>query len=369
MNNSDLPPFAGHMDCIKDPRRHNVRHLLQDILIIALCAIISGADNWVLVAEYGRSKEKWFKEFLLLPNGIPSHDTFGRLFAKLDPKEFKEFFACWVQGISESLKDKTVAIDGKTLRGSYDKSGCKSAIHMVSAWVAENSIVLGQLKTDDKSNEITAIPELIKSLALQGSIVTIDAMGCQKKITETIINEKADYIIQVKSNQPNLHNNISLFFQDPANGPFDSYESIDGDHGRIETRNCSTTSNIDWLVGKHLWAGINSIAMVERQRDVDGKVSNETSYFISSLESHAETFANSIRNHWTIENGLHWCLDVSFSEDDCRVRKDHAPENFAILRHMAINLLKQEKTLKGGIQTKRMKAAWDHKYLIKILKG
>jgi predicted transposase YbfD/YdcC len=206
-------------------------------------------------------------------------------------------------------------------------------------------------------------------LALQGSIVTIDAMGCQKKITETIINEKADYIIQVKSNQPNLHNNISLFFQDPANGPFDSYESIDGDHGRIETRNCSTTSNIDWLVGKHLWAGINSIAMVERQRDVDGKVSNETSYFISSLESHAETFANSIRNHWTIENGLHWCLDVSFSEDDCRVRKDHAPESFAILRHMAINLLKQEKTLKGGIQTKRMKAAWDHKYLIKILKG
>jgi len=369
MNNSDLPPIARHMDCIKDPRHHNVRHLLQDILIIALCAIISGADNWVLVAEYGRSKEEWFKQFLLLPNGIPSHDTFGRLFAMLNPKDFKEFFTRWVQDISESLKGKTVAIDGKTLRRSCDKSDHKSAIHMVSAWVAENSIVLGQLKTDDKSNEITAIPELIKSLALKGSIVTIDAMGCQKKITETIIDEKADYIIQVKSNQPNLHNNIALFFQDPANGPFDSYESIDGDHGRIETRNYSTISDIDWLEGKHLWAGLKSIAMVKRQRDIDGKVSNETSYFISSLESHAETFAKSIRNHWSIENSLHWCLDVSFREDDCRVRKDHAPENFAILRHMAINLLKREKTLRGSIQTKRMKAAWDHKYLMKILKA
>jgi len=174
--------------------------------------------------------------------------------------------------------------------------------------------------------------------------------------------------IQIKSNQPNLHNNIALFFEAPENGPFDSFETIDGNHGRIETRNCSTTSDIDWLEGKHMWAGIKSVVMVNRERDVDGKVSTETAYFISSLESHAETFAKAIRNHWSIENSLHWCLDVSFHEDHCRVGKDHAPENFAILRHMAINLLKREKTLKGGIQTKRMKAAWDHKYLLKILK-
>ena len=367
MINPTATPLFKHMDCIKDPRHHNTRHLLYDMLMIALCASISGADSWTQVAEYGRSKLPWFKEFLNLPNGIPSHDTFGRLFAKLDPKGFQNFFTRWVQDISESLKGKTVSLDGKTLRGSHDRANGKSAIHMVSAWASDINLVLGQLKTDDKSNEINAIPELIKTLALEGAIITIDAIGCQKKITHTIIEEKADYVLQVKNNQKRLLQDIELFFKDPANGPFDSFETIDGEHGRIETRRYFTTDDIDWLPGKHLWAGIKTIAMAIRQRDVGGTVSTETAFFISSLENHAQTISKAIRNHWGVENGLHWCLDISFREDHCRVRKDHAPENFGILRHMAINLLKREKSLNGGIQTKRLKAAWDRNYLLKIL--
>lgn len=369
MTDSTKIPFTTHFDCIKDPRYHNTRHLLYDMLIIALCAIISGADSWTQVAEYGRSKIGWFKKFLKLPNGIPSHDTFGRLFSMLEPEGFQNFFTRWVQDLSLSLKGKTVPIDGKTLRGSHDRKNGKAAIHMVSAWASDIGIVLGQLKTDAKSNEITAIPELIKTLALEGAIVTIDAMGCQKKITRTIIDQKADYVIQVKDNQKTLHEDIDLFFQDPDNGPLDSFETIDSNHGRIETRRYFTTDKIDWLPGKHLWAEFKTIAMVIRQREVDGEMSTEKSFFISSLENNASTIANSIRKHWGIENSLHWCLDVAFKEDHCRVRKEHAPQNLGILRHMAVNLLKQEKTLKGGLQTKRLKAAWDHDYLLKILAG
>jgi predicted transposase YbfD/YdcC len=367
MADSPQNHFEKHLNCIKDPRHHNTRHLLHDMLLIALCAIISGADSWTQVAEYGRSKFAWFEQFLQLPNGIPSHDTFGRLFARIDPKGFQNFFTRWVQEFSESIKGKTVAIDGNTLRGSHDKTNGKSAIHMVSAWASELRLVLGQLKTNDKSNEITAIPELIKTLALQGTIVTIDAMGCQRKITQTIIEEKADYVIQLKENQPTLHQDIALYFQDPANGPFDTYQTTDGEHGRIETRQYFATDKIHWLAGKHQWAGIATICMVTRQRQLDAKTSTETAYFISSLKCHAPTIAQSIRDHWAIENDLHWCLDICFREDHCRVRKDHAPENLGILRHMAINLLKREKSLKGGLQTKRLKAAWDHDYLLKIL--
>jgi predicted transposase YbfD/YdcC len=367
MANSPDSLFVKHLDRIEDPRHHNKRHRLSDMLVIALCALISGADSWTQVAEYGRSKLAWFSEFLQLPSGIPSHDTFGRLFARIDPKSFQNFFTRWVQDLSESLMGKTVAIDGKTLRGSHDKINGKSPIHMVSAWASDIRLVLGQLKTDDKSNEITAIPELIKMLALKGAIVTIDAMGCQKKITDAIIKEEADYVIQVKDNQQRLHEDIALFFQDPVNACFHTFETIDGDHGRVETRRYFTTDDIDWLQGKHEWAGIKTICMVNRERYVNGKTSAETSYFISSLENKTPAIANAIREHWGIENGLHWCLDISFREDLSRVRKDHAPENLGILRHMAINLLKREKSLKGGIQSKRLKAAWDHDYLLKIL--
>ena len=367
MSNSPSTPFGKHMDCIQDPRHHNTQHRLYDILLITLCAIVSGADSWTQVAEFGRSKLQWFEQFLELPNGIPSHDTFGRLFARIDPKGFQTFFSRWVQDISGALNGKTVAIDGKTLRGSQDRINGKSPVHMVSAWAPDIRLVLGQIKTDDKSNEITAIPELIKTLALQGAIITIDAMGCQKKITRTIIDEKADYVIQVKNNQQRLREDIALFFQDATNGPFDVCETVNGDHGRIETRQYVATSDIGWLPGKHMWAGIKTIVMVIRRREVNDSASVETAYFITSLDNHAPTIAKAIREHWAIENALHWCLDIAFREDDCRVRKDHGPENFGIIRHMAINLLKRETSLKGGIQTKRLKAAWDHDYLLKIL--
>jgi predicted transposase YbfD/YdcC len=366
MSDSPVAPFSKHLECVQDPRRHNTRHLLHDILVVALCAIISGADSWTQVAEYGRSKLEWFKSFLPLPNGIPSHDTFGRLFAMIDPKEFQTFFKRWIQDFSESLQNKTVSIDGKTLRGSHDRASGKSAIHMVSAWLSGAGLVLGQRKTDDKSNEITAIPELIKTLALEGAIVTIDAMGCQKEIARTIIEKDADYILHLKENQKTLHDNVSLFFKDPGK-PLDTFQTIDGDHGRIETRRYSTTDDIDWLQGNHEWPDLKTIVQVVREREVEGTASKETAYFISSLENHPPAIAKAIREHWGIENSLHWCLDISFREDHCRVRKDHAPENFGILRHMAINLLKREKSLKGGLQTKRLKAAWDHKYLLKIL--
>jgi len=364
---SSVSPFRKHLDCLKDPRGHNTRHLLHDILLIALCALISGADSWTQVAEYGRSKLDWLKEFLELPNGIPSHDTFGRLFAQLDPQGFHDFFTRWVQELSESLQGKTIAIDGKTLRGSRDQANGKSAIHLVSAWASDIRLVLGQLKTADKSNEITAIPELIKILDLRGATITIDAMGCQKKITQTIINAAADYVIQVKDNQKGLHDDIALFFQGPANGPFDTCETVDGGHGRIETRRYFTTNDIGWLPEKNDWPGLNTICMAVREREVKGKSSTETSYFISSLDNQAPTIAKAIREHWGIENGLHWCLDIAFREDHCRVRKDHGPENLAILRHLATNMLKRETSLKGGMQTKRLKAAWDHGYLLKVL--
>lgn len=360
-------PFNKHLDCIQDPRHHNIRHNLYDMLLIALCAVVSGADSWTQVAEFGRSKCAWFNEFLELPNGIPSHDTFGRLFARIDPTGFQTFFARWIQDLGESLTGKTVAIDGKTLRGSQDRINAKSPAHMISAWASEIRLVLGQIKTEAKSNEITAIPELIKTLALQGAIITIDAMGCQKKITQTIIDEKADYVIQVKDNQKRLHEDIALFFQNTQTATFDTFETIDGDHGRIETRQYAATSDIDWLPGKHLWAGIKTIVRVVRHREVNEKSSVENAYFISSLDNHTPAIAKAIREHWGIENGLHWCLDIAFREDHCRVRKDHAPENFGIIRHMALNLLKRETSLKGGIQTKRLKAAWDHDYLLKIL--
>lgn len=362
-----------HFGTIPDPRSNNSLHLLIDIVSISICAVISGAQTYEQIEEFGKSYHDWLKEFLILPNGIPSHDTFGRVFSVIDPREFQNSFIDWVAEVSRSLHGELIAIDGKTLRRSFDKASDKKAIHMVSAWATGQNIVLGQYKTAEKSNEITAIPILLKMLDIEGSIISIDAMGCQTKISSAIKTQNADYVLALKENHPQLYGDVKLYMDDiiqSGKKDLDYYfcKTIDADHGRIETRKYWITSNIDWLQGKEKWSGLTSIGMVERIRETDNDYSSEISYYIASIEDNAELFAKSVRNHWGIENGLHWVLDMAFREDESRIRKGHAPENFAILRHIALNLIKNEKTFKGSVNTKRLKASWDIDYLKKILK-
>jgi predicted transposase YbfD/YdcC len=362
-----------HFGKIPDPRAANSLHLLIDIIAISICAVICGSKTYNQIEEYGKDNYKWLKGFLELPNGIPSHDTFGRMFSVIDPREFQNCFMEWIADVSRLIKRETIAIDGKTLRRSYDSASDKKAIHMISAWATDQNIVLGQYKTAEKSNEITAIPILIKMLDLSGSIVTIDAMGCQKKIASSIIEKKADYVLSLKENQPQLYGDIKLYMDDiilssKENEAFSYYETIDADHGRIETRKYWITSDIDWLYGKANWRGLKSIGCIERIRETEKGISTEKSYFIGSIESDAELFAKAVRNHWGIENGLHWTLDMAFREDESRIRKGHAPENFAVLRHIALNLIKSETSFKGSVNTKQLKAAWNRRYLEKIIK-
>jgi predicted transposase YbfD/YdcC len=357
---------------VTEPRDSNKRHKLLDIITIALCAVICGADSWEDIEEFGITKEEWFEGFLELPHGIPAHDTFARVFASMNPKEFQEAFLRWIEAIQVTTRNRIVAIDGKTLRRSYEKH--KSPLHLVSAWACENKMVLGQVKTKEKSNEITAIPELLQVLALEGCIVTLDAMGCQKEIVKTIIDKGADYVLGLKGNQGTLHNDVELYFEDCRGSGFtdvtyDYHETIDGDHGRVETRRYWTTSDIDWLPEKTLWKNLSTIAMVQRERYIDGVTSLETSYYITSLPSDAIQIARAVRGHWGIENCLHWVLDIAFREDESRIRKDHAPANFATIRHMALNLLRKETTSKRSIRGKRLKAGWDMDYLERILQG
>jgi Transposase len=357
---------------LTEPRESNKRHKLIDIITIALCSVICGADTWEDIEEFGHTKWEWFGKFLELPHGIPAHDTFARVFANMDPTEFQQAFLKWVEAIRAVTNKQIVAIDGKTLRRSRDKD--KFPLHLVSAWALENKMVLGQVKTREKSNEITAIPELLRVLELEGCIVTIDAMGCQKDIAEKIIDKGADYVLGLKGNQGTLHDDVKLYFEDCLSSGFkdiayDYHETIDGDHGRIETRRYWTTSAIDWLSDKALWKNLSTIVMVERERYVNGKTSTETSYYLTSLESDAARVSRAVRGHWGIENSLHWVLDIAFREDESRIRKDHAPANFAIIRHMALNLLRKETSLRRSIKTKRLKAGWDTDYLARILRG
>jgi predicted transposase YbfD/YdcC len=345
---------------------------LTDIIAIAICAAVCGADDFVEIEEFGRAREDWLKERLELPNGIPSHDTFGRVFSRLDPKEFSECFLSWTRAIKEHTAGGFVAIDGKASRGSFDAAAGKSAIHMVSAWAAESHMVLGQVKVDDKSNEITAIPELLRLLDISGCIVTIDAMGCQREIASQIIKQNGDYVLSLKGNQGMLHEDVKVFFEDSRSTGFRGvehsfHESTDKDHGRIETRRCWVSANIAWLNERHEWPGLESIVAVESERHIGEKVTVETRYFISSLNESAPKMSEAVRSHWGIENQLHWVLDVVFREDHCRTRKDHAPQNLATLRHIALNLLKQDKSAKVGIKARRLKAALDIRYMEKIL--
>lgn len=359
---------------IQDPRHHNKRHKLIDVIFIAICAVVAGADTYEQIENFGKQRKRWLGKFLELPHGIPSHDTFGRIFERMIPNEFQNSFMRWIESVAELTKGQVIAIDGKTLRRSHDNSNGKKAIHMISAWASANQVVLGQLKTEEKSNEITAIPTLLKLLDISGCIITIDAMGTQKKIAKTIIGKGGDYILALKENQKTLCNDVCLFFDqlEDMKGQgysFDEETTVNGGHGRIETRKSVVTSDIDWLQDKNNWEGIKSIGMIESTREIDGDCSHERRYYISSLDCDAQTFGQAVRSHWGIENSVHWVLDIAFREDESRIRKGNAPENFAAIRHIALNLLRNNKAFKGSVKTKRLNAAMDTKYLEQVMFG
>jgi predicted transposase YbfD/YdcC len=354
---------------LRDPRVERTRrHLLQDIVLIAIAAILSGAGGWDEIERYGKAKKAWLKSFLQLPHGIPSHDTFNRVFQALDPAELEKSFLDWVRSLTGLTAGEVVAIDGKSLRGTAKAEG-KPIVHMVSAWASANNLVLGQRKTDAKSNEITAIPALLKALELSATVVTIDAIGCQKAIAQQIVTQGADYILAVKENQPSLLADIKDSFQMLAATSVD--EQIDCGHGRVESRRCSAVADLSLLDHAAPWAGLRSLVRIqaERYHKATGKTERETRYYISSLKPDATKLNAAIRQHWGIENKLHWVLDVAFGEDLSRKRAGHAAQNFSLLNRIALNLLKQDKTSKLGVHGKRLAAAWDHDYLLRLLSG
>lgn len=374
MTGSPVATIAEHFGTVEDPRVDRTKlHKLLDIVVIAICAVICGADSWVAVEEFGNAKRDWLSQVLELPNGIPSHDTFGRVFGLLDPEQFRNSFLSWMQAVAEVTNGQVVALDGKQLRRSHDKALGKGAISMVSAWATANHLVLGQIKVDEKSNEITALPKLLEVLELSGCIVTIDAMGCQKEIAKTIRAQEADYILAVKGNQGGLLEDITTLFDYAVSIDFedcDYCKTVDKGHGRLEIRECWSVSHPDYLAyirNRDEWQDLQTLVMVKAERQTPEETTTEVRYFISNLPSQADLILEAARAHWGIENSLHWVLDIAFREDDCRVRKGHGAQNLAILRHIAMNLLKQEQTAKCGIKTKRLRAGWDEAYLLKVL--
>jgi predicted transposase YbfD/YdcC len=364
---------------LPDPRAHNVIHQLHDIFVIAICAVICGASGWVEVEEFGRSKQAWFKTFLDLPGGVPSHDTFGRVFARVDPDAFERCFTAWTAALPAAAGGlKLIAIDGKAIRRSFQHAWDKSGMaHLVSAFVDANHIVFGQVAVADKANEIVAIPRLLALLDLAGATVTIDAIGCQTEVARQIAETEGDYVLAVKENQPTLHQKVKMLLDDAILDGFEgmrhgTFQSTDGGHGRIETRRVWVTDEVHWL-GEDLlarWPGLGSVAAVEcRREDLGtGKTSTERRYFISSRKGvDAKAMAEAVRGHWSVENKLHWQLDVSFNEDQRRIRKDHGAENFSRLCRLSLNLLARDKSAKIGIHGKRLKAGWDEPYLLRLL--
>lgn len=363
-----------HFGELTDPRvEGRTAHKLLDIITIALCSMVCGVEHFTEMEEFGAAKEAWFRTFLELPGGIPSHHTFGRVFAALNPDEFRGCFIEWTQAISERTGGDIIAIDGKAMRGARRSKFSRMAVHMVSAWSSRNSLVLGQLKVHEKSNEITAVPQLLALLDIEGCTVTVDALNTQKAIAAQIVEQKGDYVMALKGNHGTLHKEVTELFEE---GFLDDFEELDVDefsseesgHGRIETRRVWVCNDIDRLPAANDWPHIASVALVQSERTVHGQFSYHHRYYISSHTAPSAQFiAQAVRQHWSIENQLHWSLDVQFREDECRVRKDNAPENLAISRHIITNVLKRDTRCKRGLKTKRKLAGWDHDYLLHIL--
>lgn len=370
METPETKSLLDHFADLEDPRTRQSRHDLQELLLVAVCAVLSGADGWAAVALWGQAKLPWLRRFLPFENGVASHDTFGRVFALLDAAQFEERFIAWMGGVCGALKGLQIAIDGKTAKRSKPVGG--KALHLVSAFAHGLGLTLGQVRTAAKSNEITAIPELLDALLLKGCIVTIDAMGCQRAIAAKITGQEADYVLMVKNNQPGLAAALGGFFdgagRDGWEGiPHTRAEWVEKDHGRIETRRCVVAEDLDGLVDRKDWPGIKTLVMVEALRDVGGTISRERRYYISSLKVDAARMGGIVRGHWGVENGLHWCLDIAFGEDQARMREGNSAENFSILRRIALNLLRQDKTTKAGIKNRRLLAGWNDEYRQHIL--
>jgi predicted transposase YbfD/YdcC len=387
-----LPPtsISEHFGTLADPRdARKTEHRLVDILTITLCAVICGADDWVAVAMYGEAKQAWLRTFLALPNGIPSHDTFGRVFRLLDPDELRRCFLSWVQavvgeagvdGASGGLGRQVVAVDGKTLRRSHDGGAGKGPLHLVSAWATEHGLVVGQVATDQKSNEITAIPALLRLLALEGATVTLDAMGCQTAIARQIVAQGADYVLALKDNHEHLHDRVRLAFRDADDAVGTALPLADAaphtttekGHGRIEQRRCRAIGDPAYLAfidPDRAWPNLRSVVCIQSTRRTGDTVSTEARHYLSSLPADATQLNRVIRSHWGVENRLHWVLDLAFDEDRSRVRADHAPENLAILRHLALDLLRGDPTRRIGLKNSRLRAALNDAYLRAILDG
>ncbi len=352
---------------IPDPRlNRNKKHNLTDVIVLSILAVICGAESYDSIEEFGKARIDFLRKVLYLPNGIPSHDTINRVFSLIKPDKFEVVFIEWV----DSLRNKTtlkevIAIDGKTIRGSKDSFHNKSAIHIVSAWASQNGLVLGQRKVDGKSNEITAIPELLEMINIKGSIVTIDAMGTQKNIAKTIIDNEANYILALKGNQSYMKEDVESLCN--RSKPDSENEVVEKGHGRIETRNCQVFNKIELLEDKKKWSKLKSVIKITSQREIKNKITTETRLYISSLKNDAVDFNQYIRQHWSVENNLHWTLDMTFREDEQRKRDKYAAQNFAIVRKIALNLLKKENSNKISLRTKRLKAGWNNEFLIKIL--
>lgn len=357
-----------HFGGLPDPRiQRTRRHELADILVIAICTLLCGGESFNDMEDFGLAKEDWFRTFLALPHGIPAHDTFNRVFSALKPSTFLECFMRWTQDLRAATGEEIVAMDGKALRRALRG---ENVPHIVSAWAVRNGLVLGQVRVNDKSNEITAIPELLRALELAGCIVTIDAMGCQKRIAREIVEADAHYVLALKGNQQTVHAEVREFLDEALRDHPEElahHQTVEKDHGRLETRRYWQSDRLDWFADKAEWEGLRSVGMVESTREIKGMFQTERRYFLSTLPLDAPRMATAIRSHWAVENQLHWVLDVQFNEDQSRARTGFAAENLATLRRLALNLLKRETTKKRGIRGKQKNAGWNHAYLLRLL--